>query len=88
MEAYYVYRTIGRLTGAIQFQFVGDSGLDSDGDGILDAFETGTGVYVSPQNTGTSPTNPDSDGDGISNNDELQRYFSNPNVGDWRRRRI
>ena len=44
---------------------------DSDGDGIPDIYETGTGIYVSPTNTGTSPNNPDSDGDGLSDRFEL-----------------
>ncbi|NBS07774.1 MAG: hypothetical protein EBS69_10455, partial [Verrucomicrobia bacterium] len=40
--------------------------LDSDGDGLSDAVETGTGIYVSPTDTGTDPNNTDTDGDGIS----------------------
>jgi hypothetical protein len=37
---------------------------DRDEDGVLDGFETGTGVFVSATNTGTSPAAFDSDGDG------------------------
>jgi hypothetical protein len=37
---------------------------DDDNDGLLDAVETGTGVYVSPSNTGTNPLDTDSDDDG------------------------
>jgi len=48
-----------------------DSLRDSDGDGIPDIYETGTGIYVSPTNTGTNPNNPDSDGDGLSDRFEL-----------------
>ncbi len=44
---------------------------DDDGDGLLDEVETGTGVYVSPGNTGTSSANPDSDGDGFSDGVEV-----------------
>ena len=55
---------------------------DSDGDGILDRFETGTGVFVSAENTGTSPTNSDSDGDGLTDGQEVNTYHSNPNVRD------
>jgi hypothetical protein len=40
--------------------------IDSDSDGLDDSVETGTGVYVSPADTGTDPNNPDTDGDGLS----------------------
>ena len=55
---------------------------DTDGDGIPDKFETGTGIYVSPTNTGTSPTNPDTDGDGLSDGLEVDTYLTNPLVSD------
>ncbi len=48
-----------------------DSLRDSDGDGIPDVYETGTGIYVSPTNTGTNPNKADTDGDGISDRFEL-----------------
>jgi len=38
---------------------------DTDGDGLLDGVETGTGIWVSAQNTGTFPTKPDTDKDGL-----------------------
>lgn len=38
---------------------------DTDGDGLKDGVETGTGVWVSATNTGTDPFNPDTDGDGL-----------------------
>jgi hypothetical protein len=44
---------------------------DDDNDGLLDSVETGTGVYVSPSNTGTSPLSTDSDGDGRSDPNEV-----------------
>lgn len=44
---------------------------DMDGDGILNDYETGTGVYVSPTDTGTDPLNPDSDGDGAEDGLEV-----------------
>jgi formylglycine-generating enzyme required for sulfatase activity len=55
---------------------------DTDGDGILDLFETGTGIYVSPADTGTNPTNPDSDNDGLNDGAEVFTYHSNPNLAD------
>ena len=39
---------------------------DTDNDGLNDSVETATGIYVSPQDTGTSPHNPDTDEDGLS----------------------
>ena len=56
--------------------------FDTDGDRILDKYETGTGTYVSPTNTGTSPTNPDTDGDGLNDGAELNTYYSNPHIKD------
>ena len=44
---------------------------DRDGDGLTDDYETNTGIYVSPVNTGTDPDNPDTDGDGISDGIEV-----------------
>ena len=63
-------------------QLMASEDPDTDGDGIRDRFETGTGIYVSPEDTGTSPTNPDSDGDGLSDGDELNSYHTNPNLTD------
>jgi hypothetical protein len=51
---------------------------DTDRDGLSDKIETGTGVYVSPEDTGSSGSNPDSDGDGFSDAIEVL-YGSNPN---------
>jgi hypothetical protein len=45
--------------------------MDRDGDRLPDAVETGTGVYVGPNDTGSQPGNPDSDGDGLSDGDEV-----------------
>ena len=55
---------------------------DTDGDGIPDKYETGTGIYVSPTDTGTNPNNPDSDGDGLTDGQEVNTYHSNPNIAD------
>jgi low density lipoprotein receptor-related protein 5/6 len=59
-----------------------DDDPDSDGDGIPNRFETGTGVYVSPQDTGTSATIPDTDSDGLTDGQEVYVHNSNPNLPD------
>ena len=41
-----------------------DSLPDSDGDGIADRYENGTGIFVSATETGSDPDDPDSDDDG------------------------
>jgi hypothetical protein len=46
-------------------------GVDRDEDVLGDGVETGTGVFVSPSDTGTSPTNPDTDGDGAKDGEEV-----------------
>jgi hypothetical protein len=52
---------------------------DLDNDGILDIYEDITGVYVSPEKTGTSPTVADTDGDGFLDGFEI-KSGSNPNL--------
>jgi len=54
--------------GAYEFNH---AALDTDGDGILDIYETDTGVYSGPEDTGTDPLNPDSDGDGMLDGNEI-----------------
>ena len=44
---------------------------DSDDDGIPDVYETDTGIYNGPTDTGTDPNNPDTDTDGIKDGDEI-----------------
>jgi hypothetical protein len=51
---------------------------DDDNDGLLDIYETNTGVYVSPTNTGTNALNADTDGDGIPDGVEVANGW-NPN---------
>lgn len=55
---------------------------DTDHDGILDRFETGTGIFFSAEDTGTSPTIADSDVDGLSDGAEVNTHHSDPNITD------
>ena len=48
-----------------------DDTNDSDGDRLLNCYETDTGTYVSATDTGTDPLTADTDGDGISDGDEV-----------------
>ena len=45
--------------------------VDTDGDGLDDSVETNTGVYVSETDTGTDPSNADTDGDDVNDGDEV-----------------
>jgi formylglycine-generating enzyme required for sulfatase activity len=54
--------------------------LDTDGDGLPDWVETGTGVYRSPTDTGSDPNKPDTDGDGAPDRNEVLSG-TNPNQG-------
>lgn len=63
---------------AIDYVRVGTISADSDGDGLPDSVETGTGVFVSSRDTGTQPNNPDTDGDGVSDGIEVQ-FQTDPN---------
>lgn len=56
---------------------------DTDGDGVKDGAETGTGVWVSSTNTGTNPLNPDTDGDGLKDGVETHTgvFVSASNTG-------
>jgi hypothetical protein len=45
--------------------------LDDDNDGLADAFETNTGVFVSSTDTGTNPNDADSDDDGFVDGAEV-----------------
>jgi formylglycine-generating enzyme required for sulfatase activity len=51
-------------------------GADLDSDGLDDAVETNTGVYVSPSNTGTNPGAADSDSDGVADGLEVREKTS------------
>lgn len=51
--------------------YVAGCAADSDGDGIPDAFETGDGIGRPPCAFGTDPHNPDTDGDGLEDGEEV-----------------
>ncbi len=46
-------------------------GIDRDEDDLGDGVETDTGVFVSASDTGTSPTQADTDGDGFNDGFEV-----------------
>jgi hypothetical protein len=56
---------------------------DTDGDGLSDCVETGTGVYRGPHDTGTSKTLADTDGDALRDGDEVlgTPYLNLPALG-------
>ena len=54
-----------------QATILNDDCADADGDHLCDTVETNTHVFVSAANTGTDPNNPDTDGDGIKDGDEV-----------------
>ncbi|OQW95067.1 MAG: hypothetical protein BWK77_08205, partial [Verrucomicrobia bacterium A1] len=56
-------RTVGWDMGCDEF-------LDSDGDGLPNVVETGTGTNKSEIDMGTNPNNPHSDGDGVPDGEE------------------
>lgn len=72
------------LTNAQEFaRGTNPRSADSDGDGLADSVETGTGTFVSANDTGSSPVRADSDGDGLSDGVEVNgRFASNPNLTD------
>jgi len=55
---------------------------DTDGDGLSDSAETGSGTFVSATNTGSSPRNADSDGDGLTDSAEVNTHHTDPNKAD------
>ncbi len=57
-------------------------GIDTDLDGLSDSVETNTGEYIGPTNTGTDPRNPDTDGDGLMDGEEIIEFQTDPIVPD------
>lgn len=62
------------LSGHTQMLF---AATDTDGDGLDDAVETNTGIYVSAADTGTDPNNRDSDADGLTDGQEVNGFYGN-----------
>jgi hypothetical protein len=56
---------------------------DTDGDGLRDGAESGTGVWTDPDDTGTDPLKPDTDNDGLSDGVETNTgtYVNATNTG-------
>ncbi len=71
------YRDSGGTWGPVMACPV-EVGEDSDGDGLIDSVETGTGTFVSASDTGTDPGKTDTDGDGINDGEEVTKG-SDPN---------
>ena len=55
--------------------------VDTDGDGVLDAYENNTGIFVSNTATGTDPNDDDTDKDDLTDGEELD-FLSDPNKPD------
>ena len=54
---------------------------DSDSDGLLDVYENGNGIFVSPYQTGSSPFSDDSDGDNQHDGSEVLSGTDPNNAG-------
>jgi hypothetical protein len=60
------------MTGLILFLYpLEEETVDTDEDGLPNAVESNTRIYLSPLNTGTDPNNPDTDGDGLKDGAEI-----------------
>jgi len=59
-------RVYSRTLSALEVRkMFSSSNPDTDGDGLLDRYETNTGVFVSLTDTGTDPNKADTTGDGV-----------------------
>jgi len=76
----YSYRVLSRdPAGNERVQEAGTFEIpDDDSDGLPNAVETGTGVYVSEEDTGTYPDDDDSDDDGLIDGEEVYTHGTDP----------
>ena len=56
--------------------------VDTDHDGLSDAVETNTGIFVSASDTGSDPGDDDSDDDTLLDGDEVMIHGTDPNKAD------
>ena len=72
--------TVDTGSGAVPIVDMGaDEYVDTDSDGLANFVESNSGVFNDPFDTGTDPNNPDTDGDGPSDGDEVNIYGTDPN---------
>jgi hypothetical protein len=74
--------TVSNIAGSDQSTGLVGVGPDTDNDGIIDPFETNTGTYISPDDTGTDPTLEDTDGDNINDGNEIFIHGTDPTLAD------
>ena len=60
----------------ITINLTNDLNGDADDDGLPNSVETNSGIFLSENETGTDPNNPDTDGDGWNDGDEVRLGFS------------
>ena len=75
------------LNGSGERPATDPTSADSDDDGLSDGIETGTGFFVSANDTGSNPLNSDTDADGLRDSDEVlgknpRGFESDPNRKD------
>ena len=77
----------GDLLTNLQEQLLGTNPTlrDSDGDGLADDQENGSGIFIDASNPGSSPLLADTDGDGLDDGSEISPdngYITDPNLED------
>ena len=80
-DADFAVVNIGQVKRLFRFDIAAMGAGDSDGDGLANEVETGTGIYNGPGDTGTDPADSDSDDDGIEDGDEVDNR-TDPNNPD------